>query len=210
MTIDLIKSMAEDDPNRWRNKYGYQSGDVVKVKASGAIMEVLKTLPSGELNLKDPRDDSRQTMSAAAVEPVETPTQQPESTDEVEANTPTEEDIISTDEPEIVEPVAEIPAEEAVVTEDAKSDDDTEDDADDTSATRQSGLFTEVEVKLDQAPADTTPAAPVLIPQRPQPANSYAGLEKMVERFGSRDKALAAIDLLTDIVNEMFPETEAV
>lgn len=90
MTRQLILKLATNDTNKWRNTVGFDTDEIVIVKASGAQMQVVKTQPSGELLLKgvdDPRVSL--TVRASMVERINT------------------EKVVSEPEPIAEEPIAE-------------------------------------------------------------------------------------------------------
>jgi DNA polymerase-3 subunit epsilon len=80
MTLVLIKSMAADEPNRWKPvketpapkaERSYQVDDIVLVKASGIQAEVKKILPNGEISIAALEDGNRQTLRAGMIELVQ-------------------------------------------------------------------------------------------------------------------------------------------
>jgi DNA polymerase-3 subunit epsilon len=80
MTLALIKSMAADEPNRWKPvketpapkaERSYQVDDIVLVKASGIQAEVKKILPNGEISIAALEDGNRQTLRAGMIELVQ-------------------------------------------------------------------------------------------------------------------------------------------
>jgi DNA helicase-2/ATP-dependent DNA helicase PcrA len=83
MTLSLIKSMAADDPNRWKPAKEaapaepvYKVDDEVMVKSTKRVAIIKKVMGNGELNLEDNEDGSRMTVRSGMVEPyakVETP-----------------------------------------------------------------------------------------------------------------------------------------
>lgn len=161
MTVDLIKSMAEDHEYRWKNKKGYKIGDIVKVKASGVHMEVLKPRANGDLNLRDVKDDSRLRMAASMIELVTRVEDLPVPADEVETG--------------IIE--------------------DSEDSGEDTLE-----VITQQETDQQPIPVEAVEVVPIT------PGNPYQPIEDwFTTNVSSRDDALKILDLLTAVVEEIYP-----
>ncbi|MEO1289044.1 MAG: 3'-5' exonuclease, partial [Chloroflexota bacterium] len=87
MTIDLIQSMAQDSAHRWKNKVGYIPGDLVAVKATEVHFEIVKTMPNGELNMRDVQDASYQTMAASMIKLITRVQDRPALTEPLEPET---------------------------------------------------------------------------------------------------------------------------
>lgn len=97
MTRQLVQKMATNDPNKWRNSIGFDVDEIVVVKDSGAEMQVVKTLPSGELLLKGVDEPTVSlTLRASAVDRSNTEKVLPEPEAQPESETP--------------EPIAETPS----------------------------------------------------------------------------------------------------
>jgi DNA helicase-2/ATP-dependent DNA helicase PcrA len=211
MTLALIKSMAADEPNRWKPAKEaataepvYKVDDEVLVKSTKRVAIIKKVMGNGELNLEDKEDGSRMTVRSGMVEPyaksVEVETvvvPQPETEEESDSRL----DIRSMD--LSGRHVRLEDGKEALVIEvNGKG-----------LTVQPEGEGSAIKVSRDKlfsvitTEAEPEPATPTIVEViSPRQANPYTSLESLVKAFGSREAVKEAIELIQSIAEEIYPE----
>jgi superfamily I DNA/RNA helicase/DNA polymerase III epsilon subunit-like protein len=229
MTLALIKSMAADEPNRWQSAKAqpapkverpYQENDLVLIKASGKTAEVKKLMPNEELSLSLVEDGSRVTLSKGMVslmkkaEDRAKPEESAPAPVESEEQTNARADVrsmdlngkqVRLDDGQIAEVIEAKGKKLTIVPE---------------------GEETPIKISRDElfsvittpAPAEIVQPEPapepvpvVTIPAAPKQSNPYTQLERLVSgSFENRADALAFLEILGAVIDEKFPEEEAV
>lgn len=200
MTLQLIQSIAEDPENRWKNRFGWIPGDLVKSISSGKIFEVQSTMPSGVVNVKDLGDNWRGNFAAAQLElhkpkherdtiaPQETIAPETKNDVSPKDNTLKQGDLVKT-------PRNEIGWVRKILS--------------------HSDILIQLGDSLRNFPANQLEPVvegpqpkpiQITVPNTPKPKPSYEQFEKLIRRFGTPDEAQEWIDLIQEMIDEWKTE----
>lgn len=212
MTVDLIQSMAQDSEYRWENHKGFKPEDIVKVKASGAHFEIIKTMPNGDLNMKDVKDSTRHTMNASMIDLVTAVEDRPTLPEPVA-------DTVKASVPKTKEPQTELPSEmskrpsfktgETVFTRTNRkgivvSHNDRYVKVDINGRItdhKPESLSYQPEPKTKSAKLEITP-----VPNQPKsPQLATQELENLMKTLESREQALEFMELLQEVIDVVHP-----